>query len=276
MLKKRVIFVLLYDRGTFMLSRNFRLQKVGDLGWLKKNYNFFRVAFSIDELIILDVSRKDRDEEKFREHVRSLSEECFIPIAAGGGIRNVEHAQKLLYSGADKVVVNWLLAKDKNAITKIASKFGQQCLVASVDVKKIGDELRCFVENGTTMLSASLSEYLEDIMLLPIGELYLNSIDRDGTGQGYDYDLLDSLPTPMPIPIILAGGAGKDIHLIEGLNDSRVDAVATAHLFNFVGDGLINARNSLYKIKMNVAKWDINTAMNLKGYLLSIDINETN
>jgi len=276
MLKKRVIFVLLYDRGTFMLSRNFRLQKVGDLRWLKENYDFSRIAFSIDELIILDVSRGDRDEEKFRENVRSLSGECFIPIAAGGGIRNIEQVQKLLYSGADKIVVNSLLAKDKDAITNIASKFGQQCLVASVDIKKAGDELRCFVENGSTMLNTSLSEYLEDIMLLPIGELYLNSMDRDGTGQGYDYDLLDSLPTPMHIPIILAGGAGKDIHLIEGLNDSRVDAVGTAHLFNFVGDGLINARNSLYKIEMNLAKWDIQTAINLKDCLLNINNNETN
>ena len=258
-----------------MLSRNFRLQKVGDLRWLKENYDFSRIAFSIDELIILVVSRGDRDEEKFREHVRSLSGECFIPIAAGGGIRNIEQAQKLLYSGADKIVVNSLLAKDKDAITNIASKFGQQCLVASVDIKKTGNGFRCFVENGSTMLNTSLSEYLEDIMLLPIGELYLNSMDRDGTGQGYDYDLLDSLPIPMHIPIILAGGAGKDIHLIEGLNDSRVDAVGTAHLFNFVGDGLINARNSLYKIKMNVAKWDIQTAMNLKDCLLSIDNNET-
>ena len=276
MLKKRVIFVLLYDKGTFMLSRNFRLQKVGDLRWLKENYDFSRIAFSIDELIILDVSRGDRDEEKFCEHVRSLSGECFIPIAAGGGIRNIEQAQKLLYSGADKIVVNSLLAKDEDAITKIASKFGQQCLVASVDVKKTGDGLRCFVENGTTMLSASLSEYLKDIVLLPIGELYLNSMDRDGTGQGYDYDLLDSLPTPMHIPVILAGGAGKDTHLIEGLNDGRVDAVGTAHLFNFVGDGLINARNSLYKIGMNLAKWDIQAAMNLKGYFEGIGNSETN
>jgi len=276
MLKKRVIFVLLYDKGTFMLSRNFRLQKVGDLRWLKENYDFSRIAFSIDELIILDVSRGDRDEEKFCEHVRSLSGECFIPIAAGGGIRNIEQAQKLLYSGADKIVVNSLLAKDKDAIKKIASKFGQQCLVASVDVKKTGDGLRCFVENGTTMLSASLSEYLKDIVLLPIGELYLNSMDRDGTGQGYDYDLLDSLPTPMHTPVILAGGAGKDTHLIEGLNDGRVDAVGTAHLFNFVGDGLINARNSLYKIGMNLAKWDIQAAMNLKGYFEGIGNSETN
>jgi len=84
MLKKRIIFVLLYDNGSFMLSRNFRLQKVGDLQWLKKNYNFSHISFSIDELIILDVTRGGRDEEKFLFHVKSLTEECFVPIAAGG------------------------------------------------------------------------------------------------------------------------------------------------------------------------------------------------
>jgi imidazole glycerol-phosphate synthase subunit HisF len=276
MLKKRIIFTLLYDNGTFVLSRNFRLQKVGNLRWLKENYDFSRVAFSIDELIILDVSRGVRDEKKFCEHVRSLSEESFIPVAAGGGIRNVEQAQKLLYSGAEKIVVNSLLAKDKDTITKIASKFGQQCLVASVDAKKTEGEFRCFVESGSNMLNASLSEYLEDIMTLPIGELYLNSMDRDGTGQGYDYDLLNSLPIPMNIPIILAGGAGKDTHLFEGLNDFRVDAVGTAHLFNFLGDGLINARNALYKTGMSLAKWDIQTAINLKDCLLNLDNNKAN
>jgi imidazole glycerol-phosphate synthase subunit HisF len=265
MLKNRVIFVLLYDRGNFMLSRNFRLQKVGDLSWLKKNYDFSRIAFSIDELIVLDVSRSNRNENKFIEHVRSLSEECFIPIAAGGGIRNIKQAQKLLYSGADKIVVNSLLASDKDAIMRLASEFGQQCLIASVDVKSSEDGFRVWIENGTTMMDAFLSEYLKDILSLPVGELYLNSMDRDGTGQGYEYELLDLLPTPMQIPVILAGGAGNGEHLIEGLKDSRVDAVSTAHLFNFVGDGLVNARNSLYKIGMDLAKWDFQTAINLKG-----------
>ena len=123
MLKKRVIFTLLYDNGYFMLSRNFRLQKVGDLQWLKKNYNFSHIAFSIDELIILDVTRGERNEEKFHDHVRSLNEECFIPIAAGGGIRTLEQARRLLRSGADKVVINTLLAENSSVITKISKEF---------------------------------------------------------------------------------------------------------------------------------------------------------
>src|SRR5687768_4666363 len=106
MLKKRMIFTLLYDNGSFMLSRNFRLQKVGDLRWLQKNYNFSSIAFSIDELIVLDVTRGERNNAIFCDHLKKLTEGCFIPIAAGGGIRSVEYAKMLLRSGADKVVIN--------------------------------------------------------------------------------------------------------------------------------------------------------------------------
>ena len=123
MLKKRVIFTLLYDSGYFMLSRNFRLQKVGNMQWLKKNYNFSHISFSIDELIILDVTRNERNEAAFYEHVRLLNDECFVPIAAGGGIREVEQARKLLHSGADKVVINTLLVEDSEIISEIASNF---------------------------------------------------------------------------------------------------------------------------------------------------------
>jgi len=106
MLKKRMIFTLLYNHGAFMLSRNFRLQKVGGLSWLKKNYDFSQVAFSIDELIVLDVSRGERDLAQFCEHLKGLADGCFVPIAAGGGVRSLADARMLLRSGADKVVVN--------------------------------------------------------------------------------------------------------------------------------------------------------------------------
>src|SRR5262245_39867322 len=105
MLKKRLIFTLLYNRGQFMLSRNFRLQKVGDLKWLQTNYDFSRISFSIDELVVLDVTRVDRSTETFCAALKVLTEGCFVPIAAGGGVRTVEHARLLLRSGADKVVV---------------------------------------------------------------------------------------------------------------------------------------------------------------------------
>jgi len=252
-----------------MLSRNFRLQKVGNLRWLQKNYNFSQIAFSIDELIVLDVSRENHDQNKFCEHVKSLTEECFIPIAAGGGIRDVEYTRKLLRSGADKIVINSLAAINSKTINEIASEFGRQSIVLSVDVKQSKDDYTVWTESGTKVEECSLKEYLKNLIDLPVGELYLNSIDRDGTGQGYHSELLEYLPKYMPIPVILAGGAGKHHHLADGLNDDRVDAVATAHLFNFVGDGLEKARKNLLEEGFDLAIWDISVANNLKGMFSS-------
>jgi cyclase len=240
-----------------MLSRNFRLQKVGDLQWLKKNYNFSHIAFSIDELIILDVTRGERNEEKFHDHVRSLNEECFIPIAAGGGIRTLEQARKLLYSGADKVVLNNLVTKNSNIVLEIAKEFGQQSIVASIDVKLVGQEFTVWTSNGSVECEYDLTKMLINIERLPVGELYLNSIDRDGTGHGYQTELLDCIPNLFSIPVILAGGAGKYSHFSEVLKDDRSDAVATAHLFNFIGDGLKENRKKLLESGHNLASWEM-------------------
>ncbi len=264
MLKKRVIFTLLFDNGNFMLSRNFRLQKVGDIRWLQNNYNFSSVAFSIDELIVLDVSRGSRNPKLFCDHLEALTEGCFIPIAAGGGIRSVDHARTLLRSGADKVVVNTPLFADPALIQRLAVEFGQQCIVASIDVCSNPEfKYQILSNNGTCHIEVSLENWLAKLVDCPIGELYLNSIDRDGTGQGYDMGLLDHLPKNLTIPVILAGGAGKFHHLAQGLDDQRVDAVATAHLFNFVGDGLEKARQGLIDLGFNLAKWESVGAMNM-------------
>ena len=262
MLKKRVIFTLLYDNGSFMLSRNFRLQKVGNLNWLQRNYNFSQIAFFIDELVVLDVSRQDRDEDRFCDHIMALTEGCFVPIAAGGGVRSLEYARKLLRSGADKIVVNSLLATDVNEINSSASEFGRQCLVASVDVNQ---DNTIWVNNGGEKLDVDARDWLHYVVNeLPIGELYLNSMERDGTGQGYMAELLDLLPDSVPVPVILAGGAGKHQHFMEGLHHTKVNAVATAHLFNFVGNGLELARNGLLSEGIDLPCWDAQVAIKLK------------
>jgi len=267
MLKKRVIFTLLYDSGYFMLSRNFRLQKVGNMQWLKKNYNFSHIAFSIDELIILDVTREERNEELFHEHVRLLNDESFVPIAAGGGIREVEQARKLLHSGADKVVINTLLIEDVDVISEIAEEFGQQCIVASVDVKLINGDFTVWTHNGNVKQDVSLTKWLEKIDTLPIGEVYLNSVDRDGTGFGYLTELIEQIPDLFSIPVILAGGAGKYPHFSEALNYKHVDAVATANLLNFIGDGLEKSRHQLIEEDFDLPVWNINLATSLNNCL---------
>lgn len=263
--RKRLIFALLFDSGKFMLSRNFRLQQVGDITWLEKNYNFRETALAIDELIVLNVERSRNSLEPFFEHVKKLNDDCFVPIAAGGGIRSVEDARNLLRSGADKVVINSILQTDRPLVAELAAEFGKQCLVASIDAKRVDGTFRVFIDNGSTMMDDDLSTYLAKVLDSPIGEIYLNSMDRDGTGQGYDEEMLSTLPQDVGVPLILAGGAGKPEHFAIGLSDERVDAVSTAHLFNFVGNSLQLSRDHLLNEGMHLVRWDSNQLKSLAG-----------
>ena len=241
-----------------MLSRNFRLQKVGNLNWLQNNYNFSHISFSIDELIVLDVTRGEKNPAEFCEALKHLTEGCFVPIAAGGGLHTVATARNLLRSGADKVVVNSALYENGSFISDLASEFGQQCVVASMDFKSSSDgTYQVWSECGSKCQLGTAKNWIERVTQSAIGELYLNSMDRDGTGQGYDLNLLDLLPLNMAKPVVLAGGVGNALHLAAGLSDPRVDAAATAHLFNFVGDGLKQARNQLIARGIELPLWDI-------------------
>jgi cyclase len=266
MLRKRIIFTLLYDSGQFVLSRNFRLQKVGDLAWLNRNYNFSQIAFHIDELIVLDVSRGPRNLQGFCETLRILSQGCFAPIAAGGGIRSVSEARRLLQSGADKVVVNSALFASQTLVNGMVETFGQQCVVGSVDLKRSSTgHYVLHVENGAQAIETPPAQALEPLSQGLVGEIYLNSMDRDGTGQGYDFEMLSALPPQWSTPIILAGGVGNSQHLMAGLQDHRVDAVATAHLFNFVGDGLAKARLNIVSSGLSLADWPALDSLALQG-----------
>ena len=258
MLKKRLIFTLLHSAGSFMLSRNFRLQTVGNLEWLQRNYDFSHISYSIDELVVIDVTREKRNLDEFCHVLKSLTFNNFVPITAGGGVRTVDSARQLLRSGADKILINSGLFEEGNLAGQLAEEFGQQCVVGSVDLKrsKTG-ELQVWTRGGTVLNESRTIDLVEKTLREDVGEIYLNSIDRDGTGQGLDIEILDLLPIKVNKPLILAGGAGNSNHLLLGLKDSRIDAVATAHLFNFVGDGLSKARHELVANGIALPIWDL-------------------
>lgn len=244
--KRRLVFTLLFGDGSFHLSRNFRLQAIGDVDWLERNYAFERTAAAIDELVMIDVSRGGADRDAFEHALRRITRTAFVPITAGGWVRTEADAQRLLASGADKVLVNGPALEDPALVEALARRYGAQCVVAAVDVARGSDgEYEVRVAAGGRPLPGSAREHLDRVAALPIGDLYLNSIDRDGTGQGYDLAVLDLLPADVGVPVVMAGGPGNWRHLAEGLADPRVDAVATAHLLNFVGDGLLRAREQL-------------------------------
>jgi cyclase len=258
MLRKRLIFTLLYNQGNFVLSRNFRLQTVGNLDWLLKNYHFLEISKSIDELILLDISRSNRDKKKFLEAIRVVSAGIFVPISAGGDVVTPEDVNALLQAGCDKVVVNSILFDNPEILSDLAAKFGEQCLIASLDLKRnqFGN-YEVWSKQASKLVELSAKNWLNKSSEMPFGELYLNSIDKDGTGQGYELEMLNHLPPNFVKPIILAGGAGNSVHLKEGLSNSKVSAVATANLMNFIGDGLERARTELILGGTPLPTWNI-------------------
>jgi len=255
LLRKRIIFTLIYESGFFNQSRNFRLQKVGNLNWLKRNYNFKELAFSLDELIVVNASKDEKKIEEFAKILEAIVEDVFIPIAAGGGIRDIDDAKLLFNSGADKLILNSLLYTRPDLVKNLVQQYGSQSLVASIDYRKLNGNIAVFINDGTKKIDMNIGDYLKYVENLDIGEIYLNSIDRDGTGFGYDFSTIDDLANQLKKPLIIAGGAGNADHLIQGLKREKVDAVATANLFNFIGDGLVNAREEIISKNLNIAKW---------------------
>lgn len=262
MLKKRIIFTLLYCDGYFVQSRNFHLQKVGDVNWLENNYNFKKISNFIDELIIIDISRIKKNTDLFIENIQKITSSCFMPITLGGGIDNLEKANLLLSNGADKVIINTNL---NTKITKEISKnYGAQSIVASIDFKKDKNKYVVYKNNASEKINISLKEYLYKIDKLPIGEILLNSIDKDGTGNGLDLDICNQLKK-VKKSIIISGGCGNVKHFIEGLKKKEVDAINTANLLNFVGDGIKKAREDLLRAKFNLPIWEVDKAKSLEG-----------
>jgi cyclase len=258
MLKKRLIFTLLFSEGKFSLSRNFRLQEVGDIEWLEKNYNFSQISHAIDELVIIDVSRSHFESEEFCKIVKLLTKGCFVPITIGGKIDSLKKAKEYLNSGADKILINSILFKNKELVQDLSEEFGEQCLVAAVDIKQQASAYTIFTDQGTSAQPGTAEELIENILAMPVGELLINSIDRDGTGNGLDFEILKLLPKSVHKPIIFSGGIGNFDHLYFGFENTRVDAIATANLLNFVGDGLIESRKSLIDQGIPLPLWDNN------------------
>ncbi len=256
MLRNRLIFGLIYSNGSFMQSRNFRLQRVGDINWLEKNYKFQKISFSLDELVVFDATKGAKNIEKFSQVVSQLVEDVFIPIAAGGGIRKIGDAELLFNSGADKVILNSPLYDDPKLAEEIVNRYGSQSLVASVDYKVINDVPVVHIHDGVTPIEKSLDDYLTYLESLGVGEIIFNSIDKDGTGFGYDLENIKKYAKSISVPFIVMGGAGNKFHLSSGLSIDGVSAVATANLFNFIGDGLPIARSYMLEHNGNLARWD--------------------
>jgi len=242
LLRKRLILSLLIKGELFVNSRNFKLQTIINLYTIAQHLNFE----AIDELVILNVAREDKNIDRFCEQVKEIATNCFVPISAGGGVKSIEGFTKLLRSGADKIIINTAAIENPEFITQGAEIYGSQCLVVSVDVKKNREGIyEVYAHNGQQNTSIEVIDWVKQIEELGGGEIYLTSIEQDGIGQGYDCKLVRTVADAVTIPVIASGGVGEFDHLAEGIVEGNASAVSLANLFHFIGHNLINAKKFL-------------------------------
>ena len=225
---KRIIPCLDVKQGRVVKGVQFKdLRDLGDPVDLARRYD----AEGADELVFLDITASLEQRSTREAWVREVAHELSIPFTVGGGVSRVEDARSLLRAGADKVAVNTAAALRPALVTELADAFGRQCVVAAVDVKRDAElGWRVFLKGGTEATERAALDWLWELNELGAGEILLTSMDRDGTGDGFDVQLLD-LASQLPIPLIASGGAGLEIHFLEAL-EHGADAVLAATLFH--------------------------------------------
>ena len=251
---KRIIYCLYFKDNYFYLSRNFTLQKVGDLKWLIKNFGFGSTTNYIDELMIILVKRNptNDDFDNYFQNVENLRKNIFIPIILGGGIDSLDTAKKFFENGADKISINTACYEKKDIRNQIANLYGAQSISIMLDYKKNKNQIDLHSECGTKFQDINFIKHLNDIENLSCGEIILNSIDNDGNGAGLDFAILEYINDNFSKPVLLMGGAGKPDHFSDALKISKISGVITANLFNFLGTGLNETRKKLIEQKVHV------------------------
>ena len=236
MLKARVIPCLDVKDGRVVKGVNFvDLRDAGDPVEQAKVYD----KAGADELCFLDITASHEDRDIIFDVVRQTAEECFMPLTVGGGVRTLEDIRKLLLAGADKVSVMTTAIHNPGFIREAAEKFGSQCIVVAIDAKATGHDSEgrrtweVFTHGGREPTGVDAVEHAKNMEAMGAGEILLTSMDRDGTGDGFDIELTRTIADSIRIPVIASGGVGTMDHLVEGIRDGHATAVLAASIFHF-------------------------------------------
>lgn len=226
------------------------LRVVGDPNELAKKY----YDDGADEIIYIDTVASLYGRNSLREIVMQAVREVFIPITVGGGIRSVDDARELLRMGADKIAVNTEAVKRPKLITELARSFGSQCVVASIQAKRRSEGWEAYTDYGREHTGLDALEWAKRAEELGAGEILLSSVDMDGTGQGYDIELIRSVAENAGIPVIASGGMGTPGHCLEAIR-GNADGVATASSIHYGKTGLNDIRVCLRDAGVSVRLW---------------------
>jgi cyclase len=238
MLTKRIIACLDVDAGRVVKGTQFvNLRDAGDPAELARAH----AESGADEIVLLDISATYEQRGTLVDTVRRAARELFIPFTVGGGIRTLEDAEAIFDAGADKISVNSAALRDAGLIERIAARFGSQAVVVAIDARsgKNGQLYEVFVGGGRIPAGRTAVDWAREAERRGAGEILLTSMDRDGTGIGFDCQLTSAVSSAVQIPVIASGGAGHADHFVEVFEQGKADAALAASIFHF---GIENIR----------------------------------
>jgi cyclase len=242
-LKTRLIAVLILRDGRVVQSVRFKHTNAIHYDPIHAMECFNKWA--IDEIVMLNVSRDRASRDGFAEAVSSVSSSCFVPLAAGGWITDEDFAAKLLNSGADKLVLNTAVADSPQLVSRLAERYGSQCIVASMDVKRNeSGASEVVVDRGSRAVSSDAAGWARRAEGLGAGEIFFNSVDHDGARKGYNLEVLAPVCAAVRIPVIAFGGVFTWHHLVEGVRAGAA-AVAAANIFHYTEQSTKKAKRHL-------------------------------
>ena len=230
LLAKRIIPCLDIDNGRVVKGVNFiNLVDAGDPVEVADRYS----REGADEITFLDITASSDDRNIIIDTVERAADKVFVPLTVGGGIRKLDDIRDLLMAGADKVSINTSAVLNPELVTESAKKFGSQCIVVAVDIKKNGSAWEVYTHGGRKGTGLDAFEWIKKMESFGAGEILLTSMDRDGTKMGYDVEILSILSKTIKIPVIASGGAGTLKHIAEAFKVGKADAALCASIFHF-------------------------------------------
>ena len=229
MLRRRIIPCLDVADGRVVKGTRFvDLVDEGDPPELAERY----AREGADELVFLDITAAPELRGTLLDIVERTARRAFIPLTVGGGVRSVDEMRDVLRAGADKVSLNTAAVAEPDLVSRCAARFGSQAVVVAIDALRNGDSWSVYVKGGREATSLDAVDWAERAVEIGAGELLVTSIDRDGTGLGFDTDLLRAITDRVPVPVIASGGAAGPEHFVAAVRDGGADAVLAASIFH--------------------------------------------